>query len=379
MKKLLIVIHSLSGGGAERVVSRLLCHYSEHHPDVSLSLALFKPDVAYEIPASVRVHYLGKRRASLLGKVFEQLPRFAALRRLIQQEQPDTVLTFMPAANLFSLAVKQTLPGCRSRMVVSERVALEANYRGMKKAVLYRLMKLLYRHADDVVCVAEGIRQELYALGVPMRSCRVVNNAVDATELASQARTRAPHAWAAEGHEPLLVSVGRLVPQKGHDVFIEALRRLAQKGLRPRALLYGTGESHQDLVQRIAQAGLGETVQLAGFAANPYPEVARASAFVFPSRWEGFPNALLEAMALGIPVIASDCPFGPRELLDDNRYGRLVPVDDPDALARAIEQLLLTLRSPAGPLEESRKARMGAARYTTEAVMKQWQAVLFPN
>lgn len=377
MKKLLIVIHSMSGGGAERVVSRILQHMHASEPGVSVTLALLKPQIDYAIPPSVRVEILGRRRESLPGKIFGMLGTFAKLRALTKELNPDAVLSFMPAANLMSLATKKTCTALTGRFVVSERVALEANYHGLKKVALFGLMSLLYPSADNILCVAKGIKDELVELGIPKDLCSVVNNAVDGSELHKKAQERAPHPWSTDTNTPLFVTAGRLTQQKGQDVFVKALGLLARQGVSARALIFGTGELADQLTQQIEAEGLTAHVKMMGFNANPYPEISAATAFVFPSRWEGFPNALLEAMAMGTPVIAADCPFGPKELIGANEFGRLVPVDAPEALAAALLEVIQAQRSDGLFENEHQKARAGASRFTPEKMMSEYSRILF--
>ncbi|MBC8737353.1 glycosyltransferase [Paraburkholderia sp. UCT31] len=377
MKKLLIVIHSLSGGGAERVVTRLLSYLDTHCPGVELHLALLKPQIDYELPAGVNLHVLGKARKGFVTKAMEQSRVFKNLKRLMSGLRPDVTLSFMPTANYYCLKAKKQLGGA-PKVVVSERVAFESNYRGLKRATLKRIIRKNYPMAAKVICVAQGVKNELVALGLPDYLCKVIPNSVDENELLKKAEARAPHKWAEEtATHPLIVTAGRLTEQKGHDVLIAALGLLAKKDIKPRAMIFGTGPLKAQLESQIAELGLGEQVKLMGFNPNPYPELKRASLFVFPSRFEGFPNALLEAMALGVPSIATDCPYGPRELIGDGEYGCLVPMNDPAHLAESIEEGLAAVSTPAGRETFGKMSRAGASRYSIDHMVNNYLHALF--
>jgi len=376
MKKLLVVIHSLSGGGAERVVTRLLAYLAQRHPGAELSLALLKPNLDYEVPSGVKLHILGTGQKSLFKKIWDQKRVYTGLKKLIRDSKPDVVLSFMPTANIYSLLVKRALGGA-VRVVISERVAFNSNYHGLKKAVLTRLFKAFYPAADGIVCVAEGVKRDLAAIGIDERLCVVIPNSVDSDELSLKSNEREAHEWAMESDKiPLLVNVGRLHKQKGQDVLLCAAAILKEKGIDFRLMVFGTGELEPSLSQLVNKLGLEDRVKLMGFTPNPYPEVSRASVFAFPSRWEGFPNALLEGMTLGVPAVAADCPYGPRDLVGDDEFGVLVPVDDAQALATALAQTLAALKDPAERSRRQNLSRAGAARFSVNRMLDSFERVL---
>ena len=376
MKKLLVVIHSLSGGGAERVVTSLLSYLHAQRPELQLSLALLKPNLDYEVPQGVELHILGGAHRTLPGKVLAQFGVYRRLKELVRTSQPDVVLSFMPTANVYSLLAKASLGG-KQRVVVSERVAFNANYKGLKRSVLKWLFRRYYPSASGIVCVAEGVKRELMDLGLDEALCKVIPNSVDEGELLRKANERSPHAWANEVHEiPLIVNVGRLTEQKGQDVLVRAASALRDRGVPFRLMIFGTGELREPLEALISELQLTDRVQLMGFTPNPYPELSRASVFVFPSRWEGFPNALLEAMTLGVPAVAADCPYGPRELIEADQFGKLVKVDDVAMLADALEETLLAIRRPGEEARLKSQSHAGAARFSVERMLSSYVNVL---
>jgi glycosyltransferase involved in cell wall biosynthesis len=178
---------------------------------------------------------------------------------------------------------------------------------------------------------------------------QVVYNPVVTQEVQIKARSPLEHPWFRDGQPPVVLAVGRLTDQKAFDVLIQAFS-LVRKNRTARLLILGEGEDRPALQSLIERLGLEEDVSLMGFVQNPYPYVSQSSVFVLPSRWEGLPTVLIEALYLGAPVIATDCPGGSREILKDGQYGKLIPVDAPVDLADAI-QVSLSEPKPHHPME----------------------------
>lgn len=199
----------------------------------------------------------------------------------------------------------------------------------------------LYRLAAYVVAVSDGVLDGIRAIaGLPAESCETIYNGIDVEVIAARSREPLP-----EGHRhwfegPVLVAVGRLDPQKGFDVLLRALRRLGELGHRPKLVLLGIGPQSEEREMLARELDISEQVHFAGFQSNPHAYMAKSSLVVVPSRFEGFGLVIAEALAAGAPVIATDCRSGPREILKDGEFGRLVPVEDFDALAVKIAELL---------------------------------------
>jgi glycosyltransferase involved in cell wall biosynthesis len=166
----------------------------------------------------------------------------------------------------------------------------------------------------------------------------VIHNGLDLEEIRGLAAGRADHSWLDDVASGLVLGVGRLSAQKNFSMLIRAFARLSRP--HSRLLILGEGPEREPLQRLAAELGVAERVQLAGFVTNPFPYFARCSAFVLSSRWEGFANVVIEAMACGAPVVATDCPGGPADLLQGSGFGRLVPVDDIAAMAEAIGRTL---------------------------------------
>lgn len=370
MTRVLFVIHSLSSGGAERVLSRLLCSLADGTGVGAYQVALLDPRITYPVPDGVQVHVLGTPGTSLAGKLVAQLRAFVDLVGLVHRERPDAVVSFMPRSNALNLLGKRWSKQW-PRVIVSERTVVGRNYRGPERLLVRGLIRWCYGSADKVIAVARGVADELRQLGVPSDRIVVIPNPVLPEELAAQAGRAGPHP-AAVGAAPLVVAVGRLSREKGYTVLLRALAMLAPKW-PVRLIVFGEGPQAEELATEAESLGIQDRVTWAGFDPNPFPTVARADVFVLPSLWEGFPNALLEAMALGRPVVASDCEWGPRELLVGGSYGLLVPPGDADALAGALERLFADepMRNAYGE-----RARARAGEYDLPTIAGRYLAVI---
>jgi glycosyltransferase involved in cell wall biosynthesis len=176
-------------------------------------------------------------------------------------------------------------------------------------------------------------------MGIPRSHIQVIYNPIVTPDLQAKAKAPLEHPWFRSGEPPVILAAGRLTAQKDYSMLIRAFARVRQ--VRPaRLMILGEGEDRPILEELARQLGVEQDVSLPGFVMNPYPYMAHAALFVLSSRWEGLPTVLVEALYCGAPLIATDCPSGPREILRDGQYGQLVPVGDDIFLARAIETTL---------------------------------------
>ena len=328
-----LVTSSMDGGGAQRAVAKLAAGFSARGHDVDLVLGRATGPYLAELPADVRVVDLGA-------------PRLAAavwpLVRYLRTARPAVVFAALDYVNVVTV-VARALAGTRVPLVVSERntlsVAME-HRNSRRDRWIPRLIRLTYPRADAVVAVSEGVARDLEALcGFPSGVVRVLNNPVVTPELARMRERPVQHPWLRSRVVPVVLAVGRLVPQKDFGMLLEAFAMVRRE--RPaRLVILGDGPLRPRLEQQAAQLEIAEDVSLPGFCANPYPEMAAADVFALSSAWEGSPGVLVEAMSCGTPVVATDCPSGPRQILDGGRHGRLVPVGSPGAMAAALVEAL---------------------------------------
>lgn len=319
-------------GGAERVILNLAKGVAERGYLVDLVLARAEGPYMSQVPPCVRLIDLKAAR------VLTSLP---SLIRYLRSEQPTTLLSAL-FANVIALMARR-LSGLPQRLVISEHNTLSSvmhNQPDLRWQLYPKMAGWLYPGADEIIAVSNGVAEDLArTTTVPRQRIQVVYNPVVTTELYQKSKMALDHPWFEPGEPPVIVAVGRLTPQKAFDVLIRAFSQVRNR--RPvRLLILGEGEDRPLLESLIKQLGLERDISLLGFVQNPYPYMAHAALFVLSSRWEGLPTVLIEALYLGTPIVATDCPGGSREILKNGIYGRLVPVDCDQILADAIDTSL---------------------------------------
>ena len=359
-----IFLQDLRGGGAERAMLRLARGMIEAGRSVEIVLTRDRIEYPDEVPDAADLVVLDKPR------VASSVPAYV---RHLRKRSPRAVLSALTHVNVAAIAAAR-FGAPNARIVVSERNHFSAKLAAAKSVTdraAYRLAPKIYRFADKVVCVSKGVAADLITTtGLsPAKVVAIENPSYDPlTEVL--AKDAPEHPWFAQTERtaPLILAAGRLAPQKDFGTLIDAFAAVRAKR-SARLAIFGEGEERAALEARIAALGLTDDVVLPGFAANPFALMARADLFVLSSRWEGFPNVLVEAMACGAPVVSTDCPSGPAEVLDEGRYGPLVPVGDAAALAKAISA---TLAAPLPRYEVSGRAHL----FSVEVASKRYLDVL---
>jgi glycosyltransferase involved in cell wall biosynthesis len=331
------VFVSFSGtGGVERMVLNLCEGLAALGCRVDLLLVKARSKHLEQLPALVHIRKL---------KAEHTLTSLPALVRYLKTERPDALLAAKDRANQIAVLAKKTA-GVPTRVVVRMGTTVSAALAGKnrwRKLFWYLPIRLIYRSADAVVAVSQGVARDMVRItGRPASDIRIIRNPVITPRIFRLAREPAPHPWLVKGGEPVIVGIGRLTRQKDFPTLIQAFAAIRKK-LPCRLIILGEGKDRDDLEHLAKRLSQSEQIAMPGFVENPYAYLKRAAMFVLSSAWEGSPNALTEALALGVPVVATNCPSGPREILKDGTIGRLVPVGDPEALAEAI---LATLSSP---------------------------------
>jgi glycosyltransferase involved in cell wall biosynthesis len=362
-KRIAIFMPSLFGGGGQRSMVNLANGMADFGYAVDLVLAQVEGPFLSEVRSPVRIVDLKASRA---------LTSLPALVRYLRNEQPDAMLSVFGYVNIIA-SWAWRLSGVRTRLLLNEQntVSLESgNAARWRGRLVPWLIKHFYPWANGIVVVSHGVRDDMAQLTkIPQERITVIYNpSVVGAEVWEKAHAPLDHPWFKPDQPPVLVAVGRLQMQKDYPTLLHAFAQV-RKNRPVRLLILGEGKERLPLEELIKELGLEQDISLPGFVMNPYAYMARASLFVLSSRWEGLPTVLIEALCCGTPVVSTDCPSGPREILRDGQYGQLVPVGDVDGLAQAIEAALNS-KAPGAPSESWRP-------YDLENVVNQYISLFF--
>ena len=379
MKKVAVFIPSLERGGVERNVVYLAGGLVEHDFDVDLLTANASEAFLEQLPGSVHVVKLATRwMPPRLGGILSDRLRLAlsllpALLSYFRNQHPDAVISFQSSV---AAVWARRLARSRTRLIVRESntasVATASNKHWFSRLVPY-LKRCSYPRADAVVAVSQGVADDLAQnIGIPRDRIHVIYNPTFDDSIAQKAAEPLEHEWFAAGQPPVILGVGRLTHQKDFPTLLRAFA-IVRAQVAARLVILGDGSDKAQLLALASQLGVGPDVQLPGFEVNPYKYVARAAVFILSSIYEGLPNTLIEAQALGVPAVSTDCPSGPREILMDGAAGPLVPVGDFQMLAAQILRLLQDKALARRFAEEGLK---GIGRFRPEQAIKQYLGLL---
>jgi glycosyltransferase involved in cell wall biosynthesis len=334
-----VYMHTLYNGGVERVMFNLIQGFLERGIRVDLVLDYLEYSPFEKLlPPGTRLLPLGAKSTQ------KRLPRFIAY---LKREKPDAVLSATHFANEVACLAKvaaRCSRGPRTRLVLSEHTNLSADIRDSAGRVRPRILaattRWIYPLADAVVAVSDGVAEDMCRVsGLARKRVTTVYNPIDFAGLERAAAEDVDEPWFAAGEPPVLVGIGRLEVQKNFPNMLRALK-IVRDRVPARLILLGEGSERPHLAALCAEMGLSEVVKMPGFVSNPAAYMARAGVFAMSSSWEGMPVALIEGLALNTPVVSTDCPSGPTEVLHGGMYGELVPMDDSAALAAAIVKVL---------------------------------------
>lgn len=400
--RIAILSPSLAGQGAERkalyiaagllerghdvdlLLQRLLCHYPEEVPEgarvfyssgrsdartqrnLDRIAGSPRPLVSDRPPWRVRYPRIGiatSLRPDLFPLLLStRLPRWAAgIAAYLDRERPDALLA-MNVLAVTSAAIAWRISRHRVRTVATLHEPL-------KRGRLLARARRSYPHADAVVGVSHGVSTEFAKIqGLACSQSHVIYNPVVSRYFERQSLEPANHSWLDKPELPVVLSVGKLIARKDHTVLLTAFAQLVAH--RPvRLVVLGEGRVRPKLLSLAKKLQIAEHVDFPGFKENPYAFLAKADLFVLSSRNEALPTVLIEAMACGCPVVSTDCPYGPREILEDGRLGPLVPVGDSEALADAMAR---TLEKP----PEREMLRQRASFFSVDRAVEQYEKLL---
>jgi len=370
-----IFIYGLTGGGAQRRTLTLANAFSHRGHRVDLVVANADGPLTASVPNSVRLVPLNSRLLGLLR--LKRLRRLKiscsqwALAQYLRCSRPDVLLSAASHVNLAAIRAR-SLSGLRIPLVVRISNHLTAShlhtFRPFRR-LRYLSACRLYQRANAVITVSAGLADDIaLSAGVSPKRITTIYNPIYTPGLIEKASAHLDHPWFKPGSPPVILGVGRLAASKDFPTLVKAFAEVHR--IRPvHLVILGEGKKRRKILALAQSLNVAEDIDLPGFVNNPLAWMGRASLFVLSSAWEGLPGVLIEAMAAGCPVISTDCPSGPAEILENGKYGQLVPVGNYEALAKAI---IANLKSPLEP----EKLRARASEFSVDKAADKYLEVL---
>jgi len=408
-RHILFVIDSLVGGGAEKIMSYLVNGVNKEKYRVSIYISL-DTKIEYEISDMVNIYSSSnqelktvydnesdiKLKIEKIAKFYnikyftsnntyskkrEDMEKFlrdiylssTVLNGIIQKEKPDLIVSFLINSNLITLIARNLfqfdIPIC-----CSDHNTLSSEIKSLPYPFLYSsVIRLLYKKSDYHVAVSEGSKSDLIKFcGLPNKNIYTIYNGIDLGNVKKQSTEQLDDDITeilADKSIRKIITSGRLADQKNQSLLIRAYKKIQNRS-NTKLLILGTGEKQEDLQRLTEKLGLDVDVLFLGWRKNPFNIISKCDVFVLSSDWEGLPLVLIEAMSLGVPVISTDCPSGPSEILDGGKYGILVQPNNENKLAEAIAKLLSDnqLRS-----ELSRSGKERARNFSLEKMVDSYE------
>lgn len=322
-KKVAFVIPSLAGGGAERVVTTILRNINKDLFDLYIILVSKEGVYLSQIPSHVKIISLNSNRVRY---------SFVHLTKALNRYRPDVILSTLEHMNLALLMLRPLLKN-KPKILIREANTpskVSSSLSPLRRKIRQYLYNTIYNKADVIIAQCEEMKTDMTNyLGLDGNKIKVIYNPLDIKGIVMQTEGESPYA----PNRINFLAVGRLAYQKAFDVLLDAFSIVIDKLPNTYLTILGEGELKTELLDQAKKLGIEKKVAFEGFKDNPYIYYYHADTYVLSSRWEGFPNTLLEALACKTKVVATNCKSGPKEILGDNEYGLLAKVNDPISLA----------------------------------------------
>ncbi len=339
--RVVFFLPSLEVGGTERGVVNLVNYIDEQKYRVSILLGKLKGDFIKEVKSSIEIENLN---ASV------SLGLFFSLVRYFKTQKPDIFISAFPRVNVICILAK-IFSGASVKIIITEHsvfsmlpvIAKTSFRRLIARFFMPAMVRFLYPKADAIICVARGIASDLQKSVKTKNDIKVIYNPVINDGIYQLALEQVNHLWFVNQDIPVIVAVGRLVECKDYPNLFKAFKLVLKK--KPtRLVILGDGPEKENLRNLVNQMGLSSSIAFLGFQSNPFKYMKQSSVFVLSSLQEGFGNVIIEAMACGVPVVSTNCPVGPGEIIENNKNGILVPVGNYQKMSDAILGILNNLQ-----------------------------------
>ena len=367
-RRILFLLPHLHKGGMQRAVSNI----SLALPDEFIQYVGFFGTDNPGFKFNAKMHNFnidGSLKTGPVKKVINAFLRLQALRRFVYNNQIDIVVSFGEIANLYNLITYH-----KAKKIISSRVSLNESIYGGIYGCLYKgLIKICYPFTDLLVAVSEDLGRQMSKLIKNNGKIKYIPNLYHVRDIRNLSQEDLPEKFSFLENKRFILNVGTLTFQKGQDDLLKIFANISKIDKDLLLVILGQGEWKEYLQEQSVRLGISERVVFVDFEKNPYRYMAKATVFCFPSRYEGFPNALIEAMICGAPVVAFDCPTGPREILGDSEFGILI---ENRSLEKASEAICAFLDDDLLKKKFQQLSLIRSNNYSAEHIIQKWVDLL---